>query len=131
MYCKAMLFGDEEIAAAILSAKTPKQAKLLGRKVKNFDQSIWETHRVDIMEKVLMAKFGQNKKLREQIVSHKYATFVEVTANDAVWGAGISFKDYRAGKKWTGLNLLGKCLGRVRDLLVQEDELREAWDRRS
>ena len=123
MYCKAMLFGDAKIAAAITLAKTPKQAKLLGRKMANFDQSIWESHREGIMQKVLLAKFDQNKKLRELIVSHKSASFVEATANDAVWGTGISLKDFRAGKTWTGLNLLGKCIGRVRDLLVQQDEL--------
>lgn len=31
MYCKAMLFGDEKVAKKILDAKTPGEAKTLGR----------------------------------------------------------------------------------------------------
>lgn len=123
MLCKAELFGDDATATKILGAKTPKEAKALGRQVKNFDQVVWERHREEIMDKVLLIKFGENKALRELLVSHKDSEFVEVTPNDCIWGTGITMADFRAGKPWKGMNLLGKSLGRVRDHLVMEDKL--------
>lgn len=41
MYQKALLFNDTETAEQILSQQEPKIQKDLGRKVKNFDQEIW------------------------------------------------------------------------------------------
>lgn len=40
MWKKAKTFGDEEIAEKILKAKTPKEAKKLGRKVRGYDEGI-------------------------------------------------------------------------------------------
>lgn len=42
MYLKALYFGDLEVAEKILSAVTPKEAKKLGRQVKNFDSKSWD-----------------------------------------------------------------------------------------
>lgn len=38
MYLKALHFGDVETAEKILLAETPKEAKNLGREVRNFDE---------------------------------------------------------------------------------------------
>lgn len=38
MYWKALLMGDDESAMKIIKSTTPKQAKSLGRQVKDFDQ---------------------------------------------------------------------------------------------
>lgn len=46
MHGKAVLFVDEEAASAILNAPTPRAAKALGRKVRNFNDEIWMQHRV-------------------------------------------------------------------------------------
>ena len=41
MHRKAVLFGDEAMAAEILKSADPKEQKALGRKVSNFDQDKW------------------------------------------------------------------------------------------
>lgn len=41
MYWKAKIFNDEDTAILILKAKTPKEQKALGRKVKNFNTEEW------------------------------------------------------------------------------------------
>ena len=38
MAAKAALFGDDQVRKAILAARTPLEAKKLGRKVRDFDQ---------------------------------------------------------------------------------------------
>lgn len=42
MASKARLFGDEETLNRILKATDPKTAKALGRKVKNFGETVWK-----------------------------------------------------------------------------------------
>ena len=65
MYYKAKTFEDNEIADKILKADSPKEAKALGRKVKNYDNVIWNKKRTNIMYNCCYAKFSQNKELRE------------------------------------------------------------------
>lgn len=48
MYRKALLFGDAEVAERIMLAITPKEHKALGRKVKNFDGTVWDARREGI-----------------------------------------------------------------------------------
>lgn len=121
MFCKATLFGDTKIANEILSATTPAAAKALGRKIVNFDDAVWKTHREDVMEKVLYAKFDQGKKVREQLMSYPLdAEFVEASPSDRIWGVGRSERDLKNGLPPRGLNLLGKCIGRVKARLHEE-----------
>ena len=42
MWRKAMLFGDVDAAAErIVAAGHPRQAKMLGRRVRDFDEQTW------------------------------------------------------------------------------------------
>ncbi len=41
MVQKARCFGDEEIAKLMLETTDPKEHKALGRKVKGFDDKVW------------------------------------------------------------------------------------------
>ena len=43
MWSKAMLFGDAAAAAQVLTAAHPHRAKAIGRTVKGFDQSVWNS----------------------------------------------------------------------------------------
>src|SRR3954447_15070372 len=60
---KAWLFGDEETAARILAAAHPGEAKVLGRKVRGFDEAVWAAHRFEIVVRGSIAKFGQHPEL--------------------------------------------------------------------
>ena len=63
MYCKASYFNDMDTARDILRTQNPKQAKSLGRQVKNFKMNAWRLVCDDYMRKGLKEKFVQNKQL--------------------------------------------------------------------
>ena len=116
---KARLFGDDEILASILQAKSPGEAKKLGRKVKGFEQNIWEKERFEIVRKGNLYKFSQNKKLKDYLLATNTRILVEASPYDAIWGIGMpqDHPNIGSAEKWKGLNLLGFALMEVRDEL--------------
>ncbi|KAI0450455.1 DUF1768-domain-containing protein [Xylaria acuta] len=60
MHHKALLFGDAEIAAAVLEvpATSAGKVKALGRAVRGFDQATWERERVRIVTEGNWCKFS-------------------------------------------------------------------------
>ena len=66
MYAKAVYFNDIESAKKILRTKTPKEAKELGRQVKNFNEREWEKQRYKIMCENLYAKFHKMRTLKHE-----------------------------------------------------------------
>ena len=57
---KAQLFGDSEIREQILKCNVPKQIKALGRKVRSFDQKVWDKFKYAIVLGGNWCKFSQN-----------------------------------------------------------------------
>jgi ribA/ribD-fused uncharacterized protein len=114
---KARLFGDHESLQKILKTPSPLEAKKLGRQIKGFDDVIWAVHRVKTVETGTMAKFSQNAKLKEFLLSTKNKILVEASPFDTVWGIGLreDDPDVYDPKKWRGLNLLGFVLMNVRN----------------
>ena len=89
MWAKAKLFKDEEIAKKILAEEVePMVCKQLGRQVNNYDDSEWEKVRYDMMLKVNIEKFWQDKLLQKKILDPKFdgLTFVEASPWDGFWG---------------------------------------------
>ena len=68
---KALLFGDKDIFEKIITSKSPGEAKELGRQVNNFDASVWEEKRFDIVLQGNLHKFGQHKELKEFLLNTK------------------------------------------------------------
>ena len=62
MFHKAKIFGDHLKMQEILQADTPKKAKDLGRKVKNFDNETWFANAKSIVTRGLFCKFSQHEK---------------------------------------------------------------------
>jgi ribA/ribD-fused uncharacterized protein len=125
MYMKAIVFGDEEIAKQILEVSDPKKVKALGRKVQNYDETVWNEKRYQVMLKANVAKFSQNEDLKQLLLSPEYEGhgFVEASPYDKVWGVRMyeSNPDIDDETKWKGLNLLGKVLDETRRILIEED----------
>lgn len=119
MTAKADLFGDLETKARILTASSPKEAKDLGRIVRDFDQDAWTQHRFGIVVKGNHAKFAQNQALGEYLVSTDPKVLVEASPYDKVWGVGLDKNDIRIPfpRHWEGPNLLGFALMKVRSFL--------------
>ena len=120
MWCKAHCFQDYESEELILKAKTPKEAKKLGRLVKGYDDDRWSHVRFGYMRWCVYEKFRQNPKLKELLLKYgKAHKFVEGSPYDKIWGIGIHYQDINAEfpENWKGQNLLGKCLDMVYDEL--------------
>jgi ribA/ribD-fused uncharacterized protein len=119
MWEKAMYFNDSQSASMILACPTPSVVKKLGRKVKNFDQKEWLTAGYDAMVDVNYAKFDQNKDLKSLLKSTEDKIIVEASPYDIIWGIGLHWEDDRVldESQWRGMNLLGKALMEVREIL--------------
>ena len=121
---KARLFGDQETLNKILSAKTPKEQKNLGRLVSGFDEKVWKKNRYQIVCKGNLAKFSQNEGIRKKLLDTGDATLCEAAHYDPIWGVGLRASDPRIKdpKKWKGLNLLGQALMYVRQELQNDHD---------
>lgn len=119
MYIKAKTFNDGEIAEKIKNALDPKTAKKLGRKVRGFNEQVWEKHRDNAMKTAVQLKFDASSEFRNELLKEKYRnkTFVEASPYDCIWGIGMSMDDPDVNNesKWRGLNLLGNILTKLRD----------------
>lgn len=120
---KALLFEDTEIYSKIMTVKSPAEAKVLGRQVRNFDDIIWNSKRFDIVVQGSLQKFLQHKDLKEFLLNTKERVLVEASPVDRVWGIGLTVNSNRAEnpKHWNGLNLLGFALMEVRDIIKKEN----------
>ena len=122
MYAKALLFGDRDAAARILTAEKPREQQAIGRTVRGFDEAIWVLFRKGVVFQANYARFTQNPEQRELLLATKGTTLVEASPDDRVWGIGLSADDPRAldRTQWRGLNLLGQALTHVREVLLWE-----------
>lgn len=119
MSWKAFKFKDQDILDKIYKAKNPKEAKSLGRKVKNYVDSEWNRARYNLMVYSIRIKCISPSFKKALLESGP--RFVEASPYDRIWGAGISMKDVANGKtSYTGRNLLGKALEEVRIRLLNE-----------
>lgn len=111
MWDKAMTFNDTETAKDILAETNPDAIKDLGRKVKNYNDSLWAAKRYSVVRKGLLAKFSQNPKLKDKLLNSS-GKFAECARNDKVWGIGLDLNDPKRVDQsfWEGRNLLGFAL---------------------
>lgn len=118
---KAQLFGDAETEKRIMEESEQSKIKSLGRKVKNFDESVWNEFRTLIVMTGNYYKFGQLGNLRKYLLSTKDALLVEASPYDTIWGIGMSAEEARRSDitQWRGSNLLGFSLMAVRDELAR------------
>jgi len=119
MAAKARLFDDEEAAQRIFQAKSPSEAKKLGRLVRNFNADTWRQRRYELVVVGNLLKFGQNPDMGEFLQMSGRKVLVEASPTDRIWGIGLAQDDRRADRpaEWKGLNLLGFALMEVRERL--------------
>jgi ribA/ribD-fused uncharacterized protein len=119
MVGKALLFGDGHTARRVLAARTPGEAKSLGRQVRGFDEDTWVANRVEVVVRGNLAKFGAHEDLRSYLLDTGDRVLVEASPVDRIWGIGLAADDERVHDPaaWRGLNLLGEALMTVRERL--------------
>ena len=119
---KALLFDDLHTWTMIILSTDPKEAKKLGRKVKNFNQEVWNDKKIQIVFQGNMEKFKQNVEMRKYLLSTKGKKLVEASQSDKIWGIGLSAfnPEARDIEKWKGSNLMGKVMELVRETLNEK-----------
>ena len=116
----ARLFKYEEALERILAAKSPAEAKHLGRLVRGFDDDRWAQDCFALVTAGNVAKFGQHPELRAYLLGTASRVLVEASPLDRVWGIGLAAEDPRAAdpRQWRGGNLLGFALMQAREELA-------------
>ncbi|GMF41687.1 unnamed protein product [Phytophthora lilii] len=130
---------NDDLAVAILRAKSPPVAKKLGRQVKNYDDAVWSEHRYEIMLQALKLKFSCDEELTAKLLATGDKKLYEASRHDAIWGIGLSVanvaKMFRESKSFQrtgdvdpevqamsfGQNLLGNALMEARAWLQPEE----------
>ena len=100
---------DERVAyvVKVAGAKTPTEARKLGKQVKGLDVAKWDDMKIGVMREVLLNKFS-NRSLETRLLATGDAMLVEGnTWGDVFWG--------RCDKK--GYNILGVLLMEIRGYL--------------
>ena len=123
MYCKAVEFGDLESASNILNETEPKQQKIYGRNVKNFDDDKWNLVADSYVYDANYAKFSQHSDLKEKLLATGDKLIAECGTYDKRWANGLSIEDALKinPDEWIGENRLGKVIMKVRT------NLRNGW----
>jgi len=121
MSMKSKMFGDYDVLKEVMSTSSPKIQKALGRKVKNFDNDLWQKHCYEIVLKGNLAKYRQSKAHYDALLFTGKRMLVEASPYDKIWGIGmdIDHPDILDENKWLGTNLLGKVLMDVRKILIE------------
>ena len=116
---KARMFGDEDAFEEVLRAKTPAEAKKIGRRVRNFDQQKWSESCNDLVMLGNLHKFASKPELGEFLLSTDERVLVEASPADRIWGIGLKMDhpDASRPQNWRGQNLLGFALMEVREAL--------------
>jgi len=116
MYHKAMIFLDRETANKIMKTNNVRLIKELGRNVKNYNDDVWKFYRSKIVYEGNLAKFNQNKAIKDILFKTEGTTLVEAAPNDILWGVGLAQTDPKINNRntWEGKNLLGEILTQLR-----------------
>lgn len=119
MHGKAKLFGDTHAMNKALNARTPGEAKAIGRTVNDFKDAIWNAHKFDLVVKANVAKFSNNEEMKQFLINTGTRILVEASPVDRIWGIGLAQDDDAAAnpRLWKGENLLGFALMVAREQL--------------
>ena len=116
---KALLAGDLEHYVLIMHEPDPSKCKQYGKDVRNLDVSAWSKCKEEVVFHANMAKFSQNDRLKNILLSTGDKILAEASPYDKTWGIGLKadHPDNTNPAKWQGKNLLGRVLLKVREEL--------------
>ena len=107
-YFQAQKFAGTEQEETVRRARTPADAKKLGRRPSPPLRNDWEEVKNEVMRKAVSRKFQTHPELRQRLLDTGEEELVERSPSDSYWGCGSD----GAGK-----NKLGKILMSVRSEL--------------
>lgn len=118
MLSKAEMFNDTDSSKALGNCSA-QELWTVGRRIRNFDQGVWDRFKYSIVLNANWRKFSQKSEFKDLLLATGEKVLVFASPNDVVWGVGLSpdAPDVRDPKRWRGENLLGFALMEVRDEL--------------
>ena len=114
---KAKLFNDQASWENIIKTDHPRDAQDFGRKVKGFNQKVWDLEKYGIVYDGNYYKFTQNPIYKQILTDTGDKILVEASPVDVVWGIGLAedHPDSSDPHKWLGENMLGFALTNLRN----------------
>jgi ribA/ribD-fused uncharacterized protein len=112
-YFQAQKFEDAAYRERIRTAGSPMIAARLGRSRSVPIRSDWETTKIDVMRRAVMAKFTTHAELRELLLATGDEALVEAANGDSFWGCGAN---------GNGENWLGRILMEMRSQLREDTQ---------
>lgn len=118
---QAILFKDNVMLEKIMIAKSIRQARLFGNKIRNFDQEEWNKHKLNMGYVANLCKFQQDENLKFKLMETENNILVNADPYDGDWGIKkrITELDIKNPHSWKGENLLGFILMMIREDLKQ------------
>ena len=122
MASNARLFGDDSALSAVLATDDPREQKRITRRVRHFDQELWQQQSENIVFDGNLAKVSQNEDMRRALLHTSRRRLAEASPHDNLWGIGLRACDHHAFSTdtWRGSNLLDQILEHVRETLDRE-----------
>jgi len=102
---------EDEAERKVYATSSVNKAILLGKDQKPYPG--WEDVRLNIMESILKAKFGQNPKLMKRLKDTGNRILINGTKQDTFWGVDLY--------SWQGENHLGEILMSIRDKEIENE----------
>ena len=117
---KALFFKDKKQLQKIMNTDNPRDQKYYGRQVKNFDYEEWSKISRGVVFKANMAKFTQNPRMLDELLSYGDREIVEASPTDTIWGIGLAVDDPKIHDKsnWQGTNWLGEVIMDVKKTII-------------
>lgn len=132
-YRRAQISSQPSLVQRASQATDPVQAKFILSALREDNVQRWDEIVESVVLEGLEAKFRQNNHMREFLTSTHNLTLGEASTNPR-WGIGMSIddRDVLDVSKWKESgNLLGRCLMKTRDTLLNEPDNQQVWARHS
>ena len=116
-FTKAMFLKSDNLAESIYSASSPHEAKTIAAQlISHNNMADWLKINVDVMRKILRAKWNCSGRFRQTLMSTCGMTIAEATS-DMFWGVGVApnLALHTKPNKFLGRNQLGRSLMELRD----------------
>lgn len=123
MLMKATAFHDYESITLISNSTSPREAKKLGRAVKNYNQEIWDEIKFSVMMSAIRLKVSIDRDFKDILLASENKILVEASPKDRIWGIGYDESNALDNIDNWGENLLGKALMNIRSELYIKENL--------
>ena len=110
----ALFHREKEIAKDIMLEVNPHAIKDLGGRI--VKSKAWEDQKVDVMYEILLAKAACSQAFRLALTTEDPKVICVEAVCDDFWGSGLPYiaTCSTSPGKWTGANIMGKLLARLR-----------------